>query len=394
MKVHLGKTLYEGSVVAPPSKSFSHRYLVTGALSEGSRISQVGESNDISATLACLSAFGSSFIRTGNTVTFGEMGEGNPIFPCDESGTTLRFLVPLAATKFPEAHFFGSQRLISRGIDEYRHCLKSVRFQMKENEIITHGKLVPGNYEIHGDQSSQYISGMLLALPLLDGDSKLRIVGPLASEPYVRMTLQAMEAFGVRVQRTPTSFLISGNQKYRAVSATVEGDFSNSAFLEAMNFLGGDVRISGLREFSSQGDKAYREIFPLLERETTMIDITNCIDLGPVLFVFAALNHGAVFTGTDRLKIKEADRASEMAEELEKAGVEVSLGQNYVGIGRYQGKEHLSFDGHNDHRIAMALSLFSTKTDVSISGAECVSKSFPDYWEVLERLGGEVTYEE
>ncbi|MBP5216386.1 MAG: 3-phosphoshikimate 1-carboxyvinyltransferase [Bacilli bacterium] len=394
MKVHLAKTIYEGAITAPPSKSFSHRYLVTGALSESSRISHVGDSIDISSTLDCLSAFGCSYTKRGNSVLFGPIKQGNPVFPCGESGTTLRFFVPLAATKFPEAHFLGSKRLISRGIAAYQESLNCLSFEIKEEEIISHGMLVPGKYRMSGRQSSQFFSGLILALPLLDGDSELEVVGPFASEPYVRMTLQAMDAFGVHLQRTDSTFYIPGNQKYQGVSATVEGDFSNSAFLDAMNYLGGDVRISGLRASSSQGDKAYRKIFPVLAEETTAVNIANCIDLGPVLFVFAALHHGAVFTGISRLSDHEGNRAAMLSEELRKAGVAVSTGRDYIGIGRYDGIEHLDFDCHHDHRIAMALSLFSTQTDISIKGVECVSKSFPDYWKTLEVLGAKIIYEE
>ncbi len=394
MKVHLEKAVYHGSLVAPPSKSFSHRYLVTGALSEASRISHVGDSIDILSTLDCLKAFGSHFVKKGNVIFFNQIGEGNPIFPCGESGTTLRFFIPLAATRFPEAHFLGSKRLIARGISAYQESLDCLSFEIKEEEIVSHGMLVPGKYKMSGMQSSQFFSGLILALPLLDGDSELEVVGPFASEPYVLMTLQAMDAFGVRIRRSGPTFFIPGNQKYQGVSATVEGDFSNCAFLDAMNYLGGEVHISGLRTSSSQGDKAYRKVYPELAKETTAVNIANCIDLGPALFVFAALNHGAVFTGVGRLSDNEGDRAQMLAEELKKAGVHVSQGKDYIGIGRYEGAEHLRFDCRSDHRIAMALSLFSTQTDVEIEGAECVAKSFPAYWKTLEALGGKITYEE
>ncbi len=393
MKVHIKRSHYHGSIVAPPSKSFCHRYLVAGALSGGSKISHIGDSEDISATLDCLSAFGSIFERNKDTVTFGTVLYGNPDFPCGESGTTLRFFVPLALTKYPTARFTGSPRLLKRGISEYQRALKTVSFDIKKDEIVTRGMLLPGHYKMAGNESSQYISGMLLAFPLLPGDSTLEVVGPLGSEPYVRMTQQAMEAFGIKVTRKGSTFVVPGNQSYRGVSASVEGDFSNSSFLEALGFLGGEVQVNGLREFSSQGDRAYRDFFPMLHKETSAIDLTNCIDLGPILFVFACLNHGGVFVGTKRLRTKESDRGELMAKELKKAGVTVSFGPNYIGIGRYQPNGPLAFDAHHDHRIAMALSLFSTVSDVTIEGAECVKKSFPEYWEILKKLGADLTYE-
>ena len=384
-----------GRVEAPPSKSVSHRYLICGALSGGSVIENVAFSEDIKATLNCLRALGADYEIDGSTVKIGGISPDKAIKSaelfCNESGSTLRFLIPLCLLFGQKITLKGTERLMSRSLAVYKDmCLsQSIEFSEDKESVTVCGNLRPGKYSVRGDVSSQFISGLMFALPLLENDSIIDITGAIESGSYLGMTVKALADFGIRISRTDEhTVFIKGNQTYKPRTLCVEGDYSNAAFFEAFNSVGGNVAVTGLKKDTCQGDAVYRKLFGKLVRGCPEIDISDCPDLAPVLMAVAAANNGVRLTGTHRLKIKESDRGKAMAEELSKFGCSVKVYENEIEVkkrGITTPTDILS--GHNDHRIVMALSLLCSITGGSISGAEAVNKSFPDYFRRLSSLG-------
>lgn len=384
-----------GRVEAPPSKSVSHRYLICGALSGGSVIENVAFSEDIKATLNCLSALGAEYEIDGGTVKIGGISPDKAVkcaeLFCNESGSTLRFLIPLCLLFGQKITLKGTERLMSRSLAVYKEmCLsQGIEFTEDKESVTVCGKLTAGKYSVRGDVSSQFISGLMFALPLLPDDSIIDITGALESGSYLGMTVKALAEFGVRISRTDEhTIFIKGNQTYKPRTLRVEGDYSNAAFFEAFNSVGGNVAVAGLKKDTSQGDVVYRKLFGKLVRGCPEIDISDCPDLAPVLMAVAAANNGVKLIGTHRLKIKESDRGAAMAEELAKFGCNTEVWENEITVHpRALKTPELPLSGHNDHRIVMALSLLCSITGGSIYGAEAVNKSFPDYFRKLSSLG-------
>lgn len=394
-----------GNLTARPSKSFAHRYLIAAALSDDeSVISNVDFSNDIVATLNCIHAYGKKHFREfeKHEVRFSNESVKNfePTFDCKESGTTIRIFMPIALSKYDKAMFIGSDRLIERGIDIYENIFKYVTFYKDKYSISTKGTINAGHFELPGNISSQYISGLLYALPLLDGDSEILITTNLESANYILMTLEVLKNYGIQIETNltrrgehcePAYFKIPGKQKYTAHNFSIEGDYSNAAFIDAFNYFGNALNLTGLNPDSLQSDKVYKKYFDMLNKDFSEIDISNCIDLGPILITFAALKNGAKFTGTSRLKIKESDRGNVIAEELKRCGADITVLDNEIIVNKKELHSSTTpFNSHNDHRIAMALSLLSTQFDIEISSAECVSKSYPGYFDDLKSLGATI----
>lgn len=384
-----------GRVEAPPSKSVSHRYLICGALSGGSVIENVAFSEDIKATLNCLSALGAEYEIDGSTVKTGGISPDKAVkcaeLFCNESGSTLRFLIPLCLIFGQKITLKGTERLMSRSLAVYKEmCLsQGIEFTEDKESVTVCGKLTAGKYSVRGDVSSQFISGLMFALPLLGSDSIIDITGALESGSYLGMTVKALAEFGVRISRTDErTIFIKGNQTYKPRTLRVEGDYSNAAFFEAFNSVGGNVAVAGLKKDTCQGDAVYRKLFGKLVRGCPEIDISDCPDLAPVLMAVAAANNGVKLIGTHRLKIKESDRGAAMAEELAKFGCNTEVWENEITVHpRALKTPELPLSGHNDHRIVMALSLLCSITGGSIYGAEAVNKSFPDYFRKLSSLG-------
>ena len=388
-----------GTVSAPPSKSFAHRYLIASALSDNeSTISNVAFSDDIIATLNCLHAYGKKHFRDfeNHKVTFSNesVKNINPTFDCKESGTTLRLFMPIAMQKYEETNFIGSSRLIERGVKIYEDLFKYVRFYKDKYSIKTNGLLTSSRFELPGNVSSQYISGLLYALPLLNSDSEVIITTNLDSKNYVLMTLDVLKNYNINVETNIYTsdnniyFKIPSNQKYIATDYSIEGDYSNAAFLDAFNYFGNDIKIEGLNPNSLQSDKVYKEYFDKLANDFSEIDISNCIDLGPILITFSALKNGARFTSTNRLKIKESDRGNAIATELRKCNADIKILDDEIIVSKTNlSKPAVSLNTHNDHRIAMSLSLLSTMFDITINDYECVNKSYPNYFDDLKNLG-------
>lgn len=381
-----------GTVPAPPSKSCAHRMLLCGALAEGeSVIEGIAPSQDMLATVDCIRAMGGACRLEGDTAyitgTGGHIRPGGT-YPCRESGSTLRFCIPPSLLSGGSAVFTGTPRLMERGVGIYETILaqKGISVSAAPDAVTFSGRLTPGDYTLRGDVSSQFVTGLLLALPLLPGGSTLRVLPPVESRPYIDITLDIMAAFGVRVEeREPNLFAIPGGQRYASRRAAVEGDWSNAAFLLA---LGDGVTVTGLRPDSLQGDRVCRDMLHRLESPGAVLDISACPDLGPILFAAAARSCGGVFTGTHRLRIKESDRIAAMAQELSKFGAQIREEEDRVTVlHRPLHPPREVLDGHNDHRIVMALAVLCASLGGTIRGAEAVSKSWPDFFPALEALG-------
>lgn len=426
-----------GAIAAPPSKSYSHRALIAAGLAKGeSRIHGVLESEDISATEDCLKLLGVKTAREGADRTVqgmtdeiehafgGEAEAETPLpVPCRESGSTLRFFVPLFLLTDRLVEFQGYGRLLERPMKIYEDICREqgLRYQRTETGIRAQGPLRPGTFRVPGNISSQFITGLLFALPLLPGESRIELVPPVESRSYIRMTLEVLRDFGIEIREEGDVLIVPGSQSYRPREYTVEGDYSNAAFLEALgrlseldetNSLDGTsslkkpnsfdvsdspdgngrgaerVRVTGLKENSLQGDRIYKKYFSMLAEGKGPIDIGDCPDLGPVLLAMAAIYGGGRFVNTARLKIKESDRGTVMAEELRKFGISAACGENEIVVEKgalHRPKEPLN--GHNDHRIAMSLAVLCARTGGSIEGAECVRKSYPGFFDDMKKLG-------
>ncbi len=388
-----------GVMTAPPSKSMAHRLLIGGGLAQGkSVIRGIAPSEDMRATLDCLRALGARWEWEGDTVTVWGVDPREPsadrTLSCRESGSTLRFFIPLCLLNGEKTTLLGSEKLFSRPLGVYEEICnrQGLQFVPSVGNLQVSGKLQSGNYRVKGNISSQFISGLLFALPLLEGDSTIQLLPPVESCSYIDMTIKALEQVGVTVVwQDERTLFVRGGQTYKAVETTVEGDYSNAAFFAALNSLGSDITINGLSPDSLQGDKVYSRFFALLERGTPTLHIADCPDLGPVLFVLAAMRSGGVFTGTRRLKLKESDRAAAMAQELAKCGVAVTVHEDSVVVYPYDLHPPTEvLCGHNDHRIVMALSVLLTRLGGRIAGAEAVAKSMPNFFEQMRDLGFEV----
>ena len=230
-------------------------------------------------------------------------------------------------------------------------------------------------------------------MPLLKHDSIIDIIPPIESSSYIKLTIQALSLFGVEVSwLDERTLFIKGNQTYQPRDVSVEGDYSNAAFFDALNYMGSKIEVSNLNADSIQGDKVYGRYFQMMQKGTPTISISDCPDLGPILFAVASAHFGGVFTGTRRLKMKESDRGTAMAQELSKFGISVRVEEDTIVVYPANFKKpDVALCGHNDHRIVMALSVLLTKTGGAIHGAEAVSKSMPDFFEKMKSLGMEVT---
>ena len=395
MTVYIKPSTAHGEITAPPSKSVAHRALICAALSAGSTVNNVAMSNDIKATLDGLRCLGAYAVFTGDSAKIGGIETDNipgARINAAESGSTLRFLIPLALLSGKKTVFYGSTRLFDRDLSVYEEIANNqgILFSVSANSLTVCGKLKCGEYRVRGDISSQFVSGLMFALPCLTGDSLIEFTTPIESKPYIDMTVDALSRFGVYVTPLENGYYIKGGQSYKSNNVTVEGDWSNAAFLDAFNLIGGDVKVCGLSADTLQGDRVYREYFARI-KDGGSFDIGNCPDLAPVLFALTAEFSGAVFRGTRRLKIKESDRALAMKTELAKFGGELVIDDNEVTVRDTVLHAPASpIESHNDHRIAMAMSILATRYGGCISGAESVNKSYPCFFGDIKKLGIEV----
>ncbi len=385
-----------GTVAAPPSKTAAHRLLIAAALGhEPVTVGPLSLSEDIRATIDCVRALGASVTSDGQNAVIAPDGEASDVFPCRESGSTLRFFLPLALLRGTETRFTGSPRLMERPLGVYEDLCRAQGLLLAHlsGGIRVRGPLKPGEFRIRGDVSSQFVTGLLFALPCLPGDSVLRITPPVVSLPYIDVTAGILESAGIACERSSEDdgtlvFRVPGDQVYRLRDGTVEGDFSNAAFPDAFNLTGGAVTVNGLSEHSAQGDAAYREDYRKLAAGPCKIDLSDTPDLGPVLMVLGGLLRGVTLTGTARLKIKESDRGAAMAAELAKCGIRTEIGEDRIDVfPAVPVKPDIPIESWNDHRVAMAMSILLAETGGELRGAEAVKKSWPEYFDMLRSLG-------
>lgn len=402
-----------GTIAAPPSKSAAHRALIAAALTGQSRIDGILPSDDMKATLRCLSALGKPSRWDANVVTFSEEGGAIAIADCGESGSTLRFFVPIFAALGKEVTFIGKGRLPSRPMTTYEECLPAHGVAMTKPDIdggILHisGQLRGGRFEVAGDVSSQFITGLLFALPLLNEDSEIVLTSPLQSVGYVDMTLEVLKTAGIRVTKTDSGFAIGGNQVYALHDHTVEGDWSQAAFLLTAGAVGGDVTVTNLRRDSVQGDKRIEALLAKMGADIAWdgdklrcrkaplsaveADVSDIPDLVPILSVAAAAAEGrSRLFNAARLRLKESDRLATTAAMITALGGKAEeyddelciTGSALVGG---------TVDGANDHRIVMSAAVASLlATDaVTITDAHSIRKSWPSFFEDYTLIGGNI----
>ena len=352
-------------------------------------------SDDITATVNALKVLGASVSLNGDKVTLGGISPQSikkVIINAGESGSTLRFLIPLCMLSGADITFSGASRLFRRDLSVYEKIAKEqgIVFNLSDSSLYIKGVLRAGEYSVRGDISSQFVSGLMFTLPLLEGDSFIKFDTPVESKPYIEMTVDMLKHFGIRIECKNDGYYIEGGQRYKNFDYTVEGDYSNAAFLDAFNLLDGSVEVGGLNPDSTQGDRIYKEYFKTLTSGGSY-DLSDCPDLAPLLFALSAELVGAKFTGTARLKIKESDRAASMSEELSKFGAKVLVSENEVEIkGTKLHSPSVPLSSHNDHRVVMALSLLLSVYGGEIEGAEAVNKSYPGFFKDIKSLGIEV----
>ena len=395
-----------GSVRIPSSKSVSHRALICAALAEGtSFVRDISISQDILATMDTLTELGASFDVKENVIEVHGISSPSKKaeLRCNESGSTLRFIIPVACALGAESTYHGKGRLPERPINIYTRELsdKGITFDYHGTmPFTTKGKLKGGTFRVEGNVSSQFITGLLLALPLCSEDSEIVLTSPLQSEPYVNITLDCMRAFGVTAERTASGYRVKGGQKYRAADYTSEADFSQAAFFVTANFIGNSVTIENLpdSDISSQGDKKIIEIADTLcynkkagVSGEVSINASDIPDLVPTLAVLCSLSSNTVrITNAERLKIKESDRLDTTARMISGIGGKITKTDDGLIIYPVPYFTGGTVDSFNDHRIAMAAAIASTasKGNVTVKGFESIRKSYPDFLNDFINLGG------
>lgn len=384
-----------GSVTVIPSKSQAHRVLICSAFADKETHIICPETNrDIEATVSCLNALGATITRTevGYRTYPIRFIPDTALLDCGESGSTLRFMLPIVGALGIDARFVLSGRLPQRPLSPLWELMESKGCHLyweEKNILRCAGRLTAGNYTIDGSVSSQFISGLYFALPLISGNTSLEITGNIESAPYIEMTKQALSQFGVSFECNT----ILGKAAFCSPGyVAIEGDWSNGAFFHVANFLNNNLDICGLHDNSTQGDRAVIEALSQLQNFAA-INAANTPDLIPILSVAAAYSHGATFTNIKRLRLKESDRVQAIIEMLSAFGVEATADENTLSVfpGKFRG---CTINTYNDHRIAMAAAIAATAADgpVRIMGAECVAKSYPTFWDEYSKLGG--TYEQ
>lgn len=418
----MNKIVYPSKVIdskikIPPSKSLAHRAIICASLASGvSIINNVDFSDDIVATINNMRSLGAKIDIDDDILTIvgSELTVlNNNVIDANESGSTLRFLIPLFSLFDQKIKFIGSKRLLERPLNVYEEIYKKqgLIFNKQNDCLITDGKLKAGTYEVKGNISSQFISGLLFTLPLLDNDSKIVITDLFESKSYVELTIDILKKFNVDIILNEDNTIdIKGGQHYQATNYTVEGDYSQIAFFAVLGCINNGLITTGMNTNSIQGDREVIDIikamngvvsetlngyiFKKSELTGTTIDLKNCPDLGPALMVLAALSKGTTkIINAGRLRIKESDRIKAMETELRKLNVDISSDYETVTINSSNIKVlNNEIDGHNDHRIVMAMSILATIADqpLKINGANAINKSYPDFFKDLSNLNVKV----
>lgn len=421
----INPTKLSGEVKIPPSKSMAHRAVICAALGNGmSKVTNIDYSDDIIATIEAMSALGAKITKKEDYLeVYGikspENIEANKVktertIDCNESGSTLRFLVPIAALFDGVNRFVGRGNLGKRPLDTYYNIFdeQNIKYSYKEGilDLKTEGRLQSGEFKVKGNISSQFITGLLFTLPLLDGDSKIIITTEMESKGYIDLTLSAMKDFGIEIiNNNYQEFIIRGNQTYKSRDYRVEGDYSQAAFFFCADALSNNVILNDLKLDSLQGDK---EVIDILTRmgvkigdkssgligtvsnglKSTVIDGSQCPDIIPVVSLVAALSEGTTeIINAGRLRIKECDRLAAVTSELNKLGAKITEKEDGLIIqGVKELKGGVEVWSHKDHRIAMTIAIASTvcTEPIILKDYECVSKSYPQFWEDFKNVGG------
>ena len=421
MKIRITPNKLKGDVIIPPSKSLSHRAIIAAGLAEGkSIISNVMYSKDIKATIEAMRAIGAKITEYDNYLEIigSKVRRASNVIDANESGSTIRFMIPIALLVPNKITFTGKNNLCKRPLDSFFNIFdkQGIKYERKEDylPLDVEGALAPGDYEIRGDISSQFITGLLYALPLLNGDSRIIVTTKMESKGYIDLTIDILKLYGIEIiNENYEVFYIKGNQKYMPHDYMVEGDFSQAAFFLVADMLGADINLKAMNLNSHQGDmkilKDVEDFGGIIEYDNdilrvkankisnAIIDFSQSPDLGPILTVLASLAKGtSKFINAGRLRIKECDRITCMKEELEKLGGEVDElpdGMIIYGVDKLHGG---IVNSHNDHRVVMALAIATLRMDgdLVIENYEAITKSFPHFFEVFVSLGGKVKYEE
>ena len=402
-----------GELSPPPSKSVLHRYIIASSLAKGiSKIENISFSEDIIATIEAMKKLGAKIEQKDNYLlidgsdTFKNLNENIEI-DCNESGSTLRFLFPLSIVEENKVLFKGRGKLFKRPMTPYFENFEKYKIKhsyINENEILLEGKLKAGIYEIDGNISSQFITGLLFSLPLLEGESKIIINGKLESSNYIDISLDCLSKFGIKIiNNSYQEFIIKGNQSYRVGNYRTEADYSQAAFFLVANAIGSKIKINDLSENSLQGDKKIidfiSEIDKWSSKDTLILDGSETPDIIPILSLKAAVSGKKIeIVNVERLRIKESDRLKATVEELFKLNFDLIEKKDSILINSREdfkankNEKVVSLSAHSDHRIAMMIAIATTCYDgeILLDNLDCVKKSYPNFWEVFLSLGGKI----
>ena len=402
-----------GELSPPPSKSVLHRYIIASSLVKGiSKIENISFSEDIIATIEAMKKLGAKIEQKDNYLlidgsdTFKNLNENIEI-DCNESGSTLRFLFPLSIVEENKVLFKGRGKLFKRPMTPYFENFEKYKIKhsyINENEILLEGKLKAGIYEIDGNISSQFITGLLFSLPLLEGESKIIINGKLESSNYIDISLDCLSKFGIKIiNNSYQEFIIEGNQSYRVGNYRTEADYSQAAFFLVANAIGSKIKINDLSENSLQGDKKIidfiSEIDKWSSKDTLILDGSETPDIIPILSLKAAVSGKKIeIVNVERLRIKESDRLKATVEELSKINFDLIEKKDSILINSREdlkankNEKIVSLSAHSDHRIAMMIAIATTCYDgeILLDNLDCVKKSYPNFWEVFLSLGGKI----
>ena len=402
-----------GELSPPPSKSVLHRYIIASSLAKGvSKIENISFSEDIIATIEAMKKLGAKIEQKDNYLlidgsdTFKNLNENIEI-DCNESGSTLRFLFPLSIVKENKVLFKGRGKLFKRPMTPYFKNFEKYKIKysyINENEILLEGKLKAGIYEIDGNISSQFITGLLFSLPLLEGKSKIIVNGKLESSNYVDISLDCLNKFGVKIiNNSYQEFIIEGNQSYKVGNYRTEADYSQAAFFLVANAIGSKIKINDLSKNSLQGDKKIIDYISEIDnwnsKDTLVLDGSETPDIIPILSLKAAVSGKKIeIVNIERLRIKESDRLKATVEELSKLNFDLIEKKDSILINSRENfkvnknEKIVSLSAHSDHRIAMMIAIAATCYDgeILLDNLDCVKKSYPNFWEVFLSLGGKI----
>ena len=402
-----------GELSPPPSKSVLHRYIIASSLAKGvSKIENISFSEDIIATIEAMKKLGAKIEQKENYLlidgsdTFKNLNENIEI-DCNESGSTLRFLFPLSIVEENKVLFKGRGKLFKRPMTPYFQNFEKYKIKhsyIDENAILLEGQLKSGIYEIDGNISSQFITGLLFSLPLLDGESKIIINGKLESSNYIDISLDCLSKFGIKIiNNSYQEFVIEGNQSYRAGNYRTEADYSQAAFFLVANAIGSKIKINDLSENSLQGDKKIIDYISEIDnwnsKDTLVLDGSETPDIIPILSLKAAVSGKKIeIVNVERLRIKESDRLKATVEELSKLNFDLIEKKDSILINSRENfkvnknDKVVSLSAHSDHRIAMMIAIAATCYDgeILLDNLDCVKKSYPNFWEVFLSLGGKI----